>query len=457
MIRYSLILWLMILSTMVVQAQEREVIDKVVGVVGNELILLSDLEEQYNYMASQQGALPDGFRCNILDNLLANSLLLSQAKLDSIPVTDEDVEQQLDARFDRILNLMNNDPEQFYNYYGQSIPEMKEKMRNDLKDQMLVERMRESIITSITVTPAEVREFFNQVPKDSLPYFNSEVELAEIVYKPQINEVEKSKAREKLTDIRSRIIDQGEDFSELAILYSDDPGSGRGGGDLGWAKRGSYVPEFEAAAYNLEANEISNIIETEFGFHIIQQLGRRGNNIHLRHILVKPEITKADLELAEEKLQEIRQQVLKDSISFSLAVKRYSDEDQQSYTNDGNLVNNVSGNTFFEIGDLDPEIYFTIDTMEIGDISQPFSFRLGPGETAFRVVLLKSRTKPHKASLEQDYTKIKMAAVERKKSTFLNEWLQEKVREAYILVDPSYHGCPTVQLWIGKGDELIRP
>ncbi|MFT5262983.1 MAG: peptidyl-prolyl cis-trans isomerase SurA, partial [Polaribacter sp.] len=297
--RYYLFLGLALLFCNNAFSQEREVIDKVVGVVGNELILLSDLEEQYNYMSEQQGVVPDNFRCSIMDNLLANGLLLSRAKLDSIPVTDEEVETQLTARFDQILNLMNGDPEQFQAYYGQTIPQMKEKMRNDLRNQMLVERMRESIISRIAVTPAEVRSFFEQVPTDSLPYFNSEVELAEIVFKPKVNEIENEKARAKLEEIKTRITEEDEDFAELAKLYSGDLGSGRAGGDLGWAKRGSYVQEFEAAAYNLEKDEMSGLVKTVFGFHLIQMLERRGNNIHLRHILIKPEITKTDLKLAD--------------------------------------------------------------------------------------------------------------------------------------------------------------
>ncbi len=453
MVRLTTVFIIGLLLSSSLLAQDREVIDKVVGVVGNELVLLSDLEEQYNYMVSQQGSVPDGFRCNILDNLLANSLLLCQAKLDSIPITDEEVETQLDARFDHILQLMNGDEKQFYEYYGQTPAEMKEKMREDLKNQMLVERMRESVVSTIDITPSEVRDFFNKVPVDSLPYFNSEVELAEVVYKPKVNDEQGRLAREKLTEIRTRILEEGEDFGDLATLYSDDPGSGRVGGDLGWAKRGSYVPEFEAAAYNLKVNEISPLIETEFGFHIIQQLERRGNSLLLRHILVKPEITDGDLELAQSKLMEIRELILTDSISFSQAVKRFSDQNQQSFTNDGNLVNNATGNTFFEIGDLDPEVYFTIDTMEVGDISQPFPFRTGPGETSYRIVLLKSRTKPHKASLELDYTKIKMAAIEQKKSLHLNEWVQERVQNTYIQVDPSYNYCPTIKLWTNQ----IRP
>ncbi|MBV6654939.1 MAG: peptidylprolyl isomerase, partial [Mameliella sp.] len=229
---------------------QREVIDKVVATVGGELVLLSEVEEQRALMASQQPNLPEDIRCNIMDQVMANKLLLNQSKLDSIVVGDEEVEAQLDARIERILGFMNNDVNQFEEYYGQSINEVKAQFREDLKNQLLVERMRGQIMASVTVTPSEVKTFFGSIPQDSLPYFNSEVEIGEIVYKPEINKEEREKAISLLEELRERIVDLGEDFSELAGKYSDD-GSARAGGDLGWAKRGRYVPEFEAAAFRL--------------------------------------------------------------------------------------------------------------------------------------------------------------------------------------------------------------
>ena len=429
-------------------AQNKAVIDKIVGKVGNELILLSEIEEQYDLMREQQGTLPDGFRCNILENLLAQNLLLNQARLDSVIVSDEEVQAQLDARIEQILAYMNNDLEQFQAYYGQTVSEVKEQFREDLKNQLLVQRMRQQIIDEITVTPSEVKAFFKGIPADSLPYFNSEVEIGEVVYKPRVNEDQHKIAREKLEDIRKRIVEGGESFEELARVYSDDPGSARAGGDLGNQKRGTFVPEFEAAAYNLENGEISPIVETEFGFHLIQLIARRGNLIHTRHILIKPTITPADLELAQERLDSIRSFIVNDSLSFSVAVKRYSDDSQQSYNNDGNMVNPVTGNTFFEIGDLDPEIYFSIDTMQVGEISQPIAFQSPTGEVYYRIVKLKSRTDPHKANLLEDYSKIKDAALEAKRNTYINEWVHEKISTTFLAIDPVYNSCPNLQLWM---------
>ncbi|MEO1408558.1 MAG: peptidylprolyl isomerase [Bacteroidota bacterium] len=435
----------------VLQAQNKEVIDKIVGTVGGELILLSDVEEQFSLLQQQQGGgIEDEYRCIILENLLAQKLLLNQAKLDSIEVSEEEVEQQLNARIENILGYMNGNMAQFEAYYGRSINEVKEDFREDLRDQLLVQRMRSDVIASATVTPSEVKAFFARIPTDSLPYFNSEVEIGEIVYAPQVNAGEKAKARKKLTDLRKRIVEEEADFGDLAKIFSDDPGSARIGGDLGMQRRGTFVPEFEAAAYQLSKGEISEVIETEFGFHILELIERRGNNIHVRHILIKPEITSSDRELARAHLDSIRMLVNNDSLNFSLAVKRFSDEDQQSYNNDGLMMNPKTGNTFYEIGDLDPEIYFTIDTMTIGDVSAPIEFQLPSGGRSYRLILLKSRTDPHKASLASDYSKIKQATLEEKKNNFINEWVMDKMKNTFIQFDEIYRACPNMQAWLSE-------
>jgi len=424
-------------------------VDKVVAVVGGELILLSEVEEQFALNEAQGGRMPENARCNILDNLLTTKLILNQAKLDSIEVADAEVEEQLNARIERILEFMNGDVSQFEDYYGQTITEVKKQFREDLRNQLLVERMRAQILQGVKVTPAEVRDFFHSIPADSLPYFNAEVEVREIVYAPKVNAEERRRAIQALEELRTRIVEGGEDFATLAKKYSDD-GSARAGGDLGWAKRGRYVPAFEAAAYKLDAMEVSPVVETQFGFHIIQMLERRGNSIRVRHILVRPEITDEDLARAAQKMDSVRTLILTDSMSFSEAVKRFSSEDMQSYNNDGRVVNPNTGDTFFEIGDLDPDIYFAIDTLEVNEITAPFEFTSPSGESMFRLVQLQSRTAPHKADLELDYNRIMEAAKEAKKNEYVNEWIDERVRRTYIDIDPMYDHCENLAKWRGE-------
>jgi len=343
-------------------AQQMQLIDKVVVQVGSELVLLSDIEDQYSLMVEQQGVVQENARCLILEGLMINNLLVNHAVIDSVTVEDNAVEDQLNARIDQILGMMDNDVQRFEEFYGQTVTDIRNRFRDDLKKQMLTEKMQQEIMSDITVTPNEVVEFFHRIPKDSLPYFHSEVEISEIVVKPEVNAIQRQIAIDQLEKIRKEIIEDGRDFAEMAGIYSDD-GSARSGGDLGWQKRGTFVPEFEAAAYILENNELSEIVETKFGFHLIQLLGRRGNTIHTRHILVKPNIVQDDLEKTRSFLDSIRLLIMADSISFTLAVKRHSDESSQSYNNNGRVVNPKTGNTFFEVGDLDTDVYFAIDTL----------------------------------------------------------------------------------------------
>lgn len=432
---------------------QRQIIDQVIANVGSEFIQLSEIEEQFSLISAQQGGLPPEARCQILDQIMGQKLLLNQSRLDSIEVSDGEVESQLNARIERILSYMQGDLRQFESYYGQTVNEVKDEFREDLRNQILTDRMRNNIVTGITVTPSEVKVFFDEIPKDSLPYFNSEVEVGEIAIFPKINDEQRNLAIKQLEEIKQRI-ENGEDFADLARKFSNDPGSGRAGGDLGWTTRGKFVPEFEAAAYTLDVNELSDIVESEFGFHLIQLQGRRGSSINTRHILIKPLITENDLELARKKIDSIRQLIVSDSISFSRAVKRFGSDDVQSYNNDGRMTNPLSGNTFFEIGDLDPDIYFTIDTMQVGAVSNTFEFANPYGETGYRIVQLQSRTAPHKASLELDYSKIRQAAIEAKKNDYINKWISERVDATFIQVNELYKRCPVIEKWITKE---VRP
>lgn len=420
------------------------ILDGVIASVGDNIILLSEVEERYRAKDIRN----DDDRCKILDELLTENVLLVQAELDSILVADEELESQLDARIEQILRMMNYDRNQFISYYGKTPEAVKESFRDDLKRQLTVQKMQQEIIQGVSVTPTEVKEFFAQIPKSNLPFFNSEVEVGEIVIEPKPNDKELANAKNQLESIRNRIINGGEDFAALAKQYSEDPGSGRNGGDLGWGKRGSYVTEFEATAYQLETNEISEVIKTEFGFHILQLLERRGNLVHLRHILIKPRITKQDKELAYRQLDTIRNLIVTDSIHFAYAVNKYSSDKVQSKTNAGLMLNNKSGNSTFEVADLDPSIYFAIDTMEIDDISAPMYYTdPQSGEELVRIIWLRSRTSPHQANLEEDYAKIQAAAIEQKKATHLSEWIDEHVEKMYINIDTRYDNCENLKKW----------
>ena len=259
-----------------------EVLDKVVGQVGNEYILLSEINEYFLAQKNQNSKITEDSKCDIVDNLLFQKLLTNQAKLDSVKVSNELVENQLDARIDRVLAYMNNDISQFEAYYGKSVSEMKDDLREDLKGQLYADEMQRKIVENVKVTPADVKAFFASIPYDSLPYYNAEVEYSELNFYPKTSKQERQRIKDKLESLRTRIVENGESFEDLAKKFSQD-GSAPNGGDLGWSKRGAMVPEFEAAVFNLEEGQVSQIVETEFGYHLIKLLERRGNSFHCNH------------------------------------------------------------------------------------------------------------------------------------------------------------------------------
>lgn len=437
-----------------IHAQDSKVIDKVIINVGGEYVLYSEMINNYRYLLeSTQGRVEVDF-CNVVEQTIAQKILVDQAKLDSIEVSSAELEGQLDYRFQSILRQMGGDEARFQEHYGKSVAEMKEDQRDDMEQKILAERIQGKLINEVTITPKEVVEFFDAIPKDSIPFLSSEVEISEIVFKPEVNDIEKEKASSKLLDIRDRILNGEATFEEMAAKFSAD-GSAQEGGDLGWASRGTYVPEFEASAYSLEKDEISEVVETEFGYHIIKLNERRGNSIRVQHILIRPTITQNDLDMTKSSLDSIRNLVMLDSLPFDYAVRLHSDKKSQNYHNGGRMANPKTGTNYFDTGDLPPDIYFEIEELEVGDISEPMEYLTRTGETMYRVIKLESRTKPHRASLEQDYSRIQSFAKESKKNVYYNKWMIEKMEETFIKVDVDLSTCSNLLKWIAEED--IKP
>lgn len=416
-------------------------VDKVVAKVGSEHILLSEIEEEYSYVKSKDPSVVEDIKCAILEGTIEQKLVIYHAKIDSVEVSDEEVELQLDFRFESVLRQMNGDEAFFEEYYGASVEEMKNRYRDDQKHKLLAEKMQYELLSDIDITPKEVEDFFNSVPKDSLPYFKSEMEISEIIMLPKVNEAERQKALDKITELYNQVVSGQAKFDEIASSYSQDPGSAVKGGDLGYARRGVFVEEFEAAVFSLTKNEISEIIETEFGFHFIQLLDRRGNSVRARHVLIKPEITPQDLLLTKNKMDSVRMLIINDSISFETAVKRYSLPNLPSYSNNGRVKNPNSNNTFFSANDLDPDTYFTVIDLKVGEISKPMEITMPDGQKAYRLVQLNSTTKPHRANLEEDYDKISSFARENKKNDYYMRWINDKKSKTYIWVDSLFSYC----------------
>lgn len=427
--------------------QQSKVIDKIVAKVGSEYILLSDVEKQFSYLKQTQPEIDETYKCDVLESIIAQKIMVHQSRLDSIEISDAEVEAQLEFRIENILGQMGNDEAFFEEYYGQSVEGVKEWMREEMQDQIRTERMQAKIINEVNIRPEEVVDFFESIPKDSLPLLNAEVELAEIVIKPEASQASKDKSYEKLLEIRSLIVKDSVTFEEMAKKYSDDVGSGSRGGELGWQKRGTFVTEFDAVAYTLENDEISELVESEFGYHLIQLNERRGNLINARHILITPEVTDEDVEKTKSFLDSLRMLVQADSLNFQDGVKQYSNKKIESYTNNGRMTNPESGSTFYSTNDLPPEIYFGIDELEVGDVSAPLEFQDRAGENMFRIVELQSKTKPHIANLSEDYSRLQQFAIESKKNDYFNEWIVSKLNSTYMVVDKKYHTCDNISKW----------
>lgn len=427
-------------------AQQDVLIDKIIATVGDKIILTSDVEQGY-LQATNQGITGEYLRCDVLDQLLLEKMFIHQAVLDSLVVSEEEVEGELESRLRYFISLFNGDTEKLESYYNKSLDEIRADFKDDIRELLLARRMQSQVVNNISVTPSEVKAFFEQIPVDSLPYFNAEVELAELIIKPQITQAAKEAVRTKLREIKG-MIEDGRDFAKLAKTYSEDPGSAPSGGDLGMMERGQLVGEYEAAAFKLQAGELSGIVETQFGFHLIQLIERRGNKIHTRHILIKPEISDEQLEATETYADSIRMLIVNDSISFADAVARFS-EDELSQKSGGILINQQTGQPIFEMNQLDPSIYFAIDTLKAAEISAPVLFDERDGSQVIKLFHVISRTKPHLANLKDDYNKIQNVVKAQKQQEALEKWIKRYVPRTYIAIDEVYlsTGCPILDKW----------
>ncbi|MBL3654850.1 peptidylprolyl isomerase [Fulvivirga sediminis] len=415
------------------------VADKIIAKVDNYIVLKSDLENTYmNYLANGNPATADA-RCRILAQLISQKLMVAKAEIDSVIVTDEEVDGNLDRRMQMILSQYGGSPEQLETYYGKTVEEIQADLRDQVKEQLVVQRMQETITSGIKVTPSEVKRFFSKMPQDSLPYFSTEVEVAQIVKIPEVGEDQLKAAKQKLNDIRRKILGGEASFEAMAKEYSKDPGSAKYGGNLGFAKRGVMAPEFEAAALKLKPGEISDPFTTQFGVHIVQLIERRGNEYNSRHILISAEPSEKDMQKGIEYLDSLRTRITQDSITFAKAAKEYSD-DMYTAGNGGFFTDNNEG-TRVSSEDLDPVIFFALDSMQVGNISKPIRFRTDNGKQAVRILYYKSKVRPHQANLKDDWQKIQSAALSEKKNRTLNNWFNEARGDVFISIEDDYEYC----------------
>jgi len=426
--------------------KEGIVLDQVIAVVGGNIILQSDLDAQYAQYQMQEGVTGDDseIQCAMLESMLFQKLLLNQAELDSVTVSDGQVEAEMDRRLRHYISLFGSQ-EKFEEFYQKSTLEFKDELRDQVRDMMMIEMVQQTITENVNITPSEVKAFYREMPEDSIPFINSEVEMAQIVKMPPINQEEIERVKNKLQELRYRIIN-GENFATLAILYSEDPGSAKKGGELGLYGRGEMYPEFEAASFALKGDEVSEIVKTEAGYHIIQLIERRGEYINVRHILIRPKVSPADLVKAKKELDSIADLIENGTYTFEEAVTEFSDD--PSKNNNGLVLNPMSGTSLFEADQLDPKVFFVIDKLEVGEISVPVQFQTPDGKDAYRILQLRKRTEPHKANLKDDYDRIQEWALEQKKQDVITKWVEEKSNNTYVRVNDDFKECGFVNNWV---------
>ncbi|HXB41663.1 MAG TPA: peptidylprolyl isomerase [Bacteroidia bacterium] len=424
-------------------------IDKTIGVVGKHILLRSDLERELKAMKTENIEITDSVRCAVYEELMYQKLLLAQADKDSVSVKDEQVDQELDRRMNYYLQQFGSE-DKFEAFYGKTVKQYKEELRGDIRDILVGQQMQSKIMGDIKVSPADIRTFFNSLPEDSLPNVNTEVEICQLVKKPQVSEEAKKTARAKLEGYRQRVLN-GESMKVIATLYTEDPGSAKTGGEYDGFGRGMFVPEFDAVAFRLKPGEVSEIFQTSFGYHFIQLLARRGEVVDIRHILVTAKVSVEDEIGAKLKLDSIYQDIKDEKIKFCDAAQKYSD-DKESKNNCGTMVNNQAGTTRFEIeelGQVDQNLVFMLDKMKIGEISKPL-VQTSPdgGKKSYRIIYLKNRTEPHKINLKDDYQRLQNMAQMSKQKSLLDAWIKKKLRTVYVRVSPEYKNCRFKHDWL---------
>ena len=443
MIKNSLILISFIVSYTI---NAQKVIDKVIAVVGEKAILLSELENQ-KLQALQQGIkLGNNEDCFILDELLFQKLLLNQAEIDSIEVTEDMVKGELDQRIQYFAAQIGGISE-LETFYEKSIQEIKEEFYVQIEERMLAQKMQQEVIGSVTISPKEVKTFFNSFDKDSIPFVNSKVQVAQIVIKPEISKEHKQEIKNKLKDIRNRIIAGEISFAVAAEFYSCDPGSQAKGGDFGWVTRGDFVPEFDAVAFNAPIDSISQIFESPFGFHIAVIKERKGEQYYGSHILLCKQVNESQLAEAQSQLKSVKNKINSGELTWKEAVKKYSTDDKTKGVN-GVIFNEASGQMLWDMKEVDKQIFVGIKDLSVDEISDPIYMETASGDYAYRLLFLQKQTKPHKANLNDDYQMINNYALSAKKQDETIKWVNRKVKSTFIKIDDSYKNCLFNYQWI---------
>jgi peptidyl-prolyl cis-trans isomerase SurA len=429
-----------------------QVIDRVIGVVGNQIVKESEVQNAYEQYKTAGGlTVTDSLTGAVYDQLMFKKLLVSQAIHDSLTVTDAEITGETDRRMRYFLTQFKSDKE-FEAFYGKTVDAFKFELHDQVKELLLAQKMQSKITGDISVSPEEVQEYYNRQIKDSLPYINSEVELGQIVIVPPVNPELKEYTRQSLEDIRQRILKGTLKFCDAVQLYTEDPSSKDNCGTYENVRRGTFVPAFDAVCFNLKEGEISEVFETEYGFHFVQLLSRKGEEVTIRHILKTIPSSPDDLRKCKNKLDSIQALIRMDSMTFCQAAAKFSMDDETKY-NCGLFMNPETGITRIDVdllGQLDPDPQFPllVNQMKVGSMSAPAPCLTREGKQGYRILLLRSRTQPHRANLKDDYQLIQDMALEEKQDKAVKEWVKKRLATTYVRVDEQYKKYPFNYPWL---------
>lgn len=436
-------LLLMLFAAVSVYGQDN-VIDEVVWVVGDEAILKSDVESE-RLNAQYEGRKFDGDPyCIIPEQLAVQKLFLHQAAIDSIEVSEQEVIGQVERRTNWLIEQVGGSKEKLEEYYNKTSTQIREMLRENIRDGLTVQKMQQHIVGEIKITPAEVRRYFKDLPQDSIPFVPTQVEVQIVTLEPKIPLEEVERVKKTLRDYTDGINSGKMSFATYARFYSEDPGTARRGGELGFMGKGELVPEYANVAFNLQdPNKVSKIVETEFGFHIIQLIEKRGDRINTRHILLKPKVEEKDLEAALVRLDSIADDIRNQKFTFDDAAT-YISQDKDTKNNHGLMANKNTGTARFEMQDLaqvSQEVAKMVENMNVGEISRAFTMINDKGKEVCAIVKLKSRINGHKATISEDYQRLKAIVMEKRNEDKLEKWIKEKQKHTYVRINEKWQKC----------------
>lgn len=428
---------------------QRYKVDGIAGVVGAYVVLDSDVDMMYQDLKSQGVSTADFTDCELFGGLLENKLYAHHAIQDSIIVSNAELANQVDQQISQMVGQIGSMEKVLTFYKRETEAEFRTELLEINKQRELATRMQQKIIEAVEVTPDEVRAYFESIPKDELPVFGDEVEIAQIVIKPEIPQSEKQKIIARLMEMREDVVDNDASFATKAVLYSQDPGSSRDGGRMIISRKDGLDKDFKDTAFSLQEGEVSEPFESQFGFHIIKVDRVIGQNLEIRHILLIPDVTQATVEKARKQLDSIRNQIIAKEITFADAAKKFSDEEQTA-ANSGRLINPTTGDTRLELTKTPPEIYDQVVNLKEGEVSLILSDQDRTGRTFFKIITVNKRYTEHTADFAQDYMKIQDLALRSKQMDVIEKWQKEKIADTYIKINGKYRNCDFTSNWLKK-------